>query len=399
MSEEISSPKAFQRISSPKSSPLNRKKFLPNFKKPGGLGNITLENLIKKKKKKMFGVSLQTAVYRSQLGSDGIELPTIFRQCIDYLEENSLEHEGIYRLAGVKSQIDAVKTLYDKETEVDLSDYDPNTVASLLKLYLRELPEPLIPARLMPKFDALTNLNTADTQLAVLRLLIDELPLCNRLLLSWLLLHMNHIADKSDVNRMNISNLVIVFSPTLQLSVPLMHLLYNHRENLFPNVEIKKYQKPQKSAATTYDLPDPSALETEEEVTAELVRLSALLEKLHTKVHSTEARYDERDDYCWELQRVVTELKRKKKVFEQLSASKMGDEQEFMKALILMAATLQAENYELKANNSYLKEQIRTEAELVESYKSKLKLYESRQRTEDEFEVCGISYDYAMRLD
>jgi hypothetical protein len=32
-------------------------------------------------------------------------------------------------------------------------------------------------------------------------------------------------------------------------------------------------------------------------------------------------------------------------VFEQLSASKMGDEQEFMKALILMAATLQAENY------------------------------------------------------
>jgi RalA-binding protein 1 len=116
MSEEISSPKAFQRISSPKSSPLNRKKFLPNFKKPGGLGNITLENLIKKKKKKMFGVSLQTAVYRSQLGSDGIELPTIFRQCIDYLEENSLEHEGIYRLAGVKSQIDAVKTLYDKGT-------------------------------------------------------------------------------------------------------------------------------------------------------------------------------------------------------------------------------------------------------------------------------------------
>jgi hypothetical protein len=105
------------------------------------------------------------------------------------------------------------------------------------------------------------------------------------------------------------------------------------------------------------------------------------LEKLHTKVHSTEARYDERDDYCWELQRVVTELKRKKKVFEQLSASKMGDEQEFMKALILMAATLQAENYELKANNSYLKEQIRTEAELVESYK-----------------VCYINNDYDILI-
>ena len=36
----------------------------------------------------VFGVNLQTAVYRSELGADGIELPTVFRQCIDYLEEN-----------------------------------------------------------------------------------------------------------------------------------------------------------------------------------------------------------------------------------------------------------------------------------------------------------------------
>ncbi len=36
----------------------------------------------------VFGVNLQTAVYRSQLGSDDIELPTVFRECIDYLEEN-----------------------------------------------------------------------------------------------------------------------------------------------------------------------------------------------------------------------------------------------------------------------------------------------------------------------
>ena len=36
----------------------------------------------------VFGVSLQTAVYRSQLGADGLKLPTVFRECIDYLEEN-----------------------------------------------------------------------------------------------------------------------------------------------------------------------------------------------------------------------------------------------------------------------------------------------------------------------
>ena len=78
----------------------------------------------------MFGVSLQTAVYRSQLGGDGIKLPTVFRECIDYLEENgkniavklnfnifyTLEHEGLYRLAAVKSHILAVKALYNKGT-------------------------------------------------------------------------------------------------------------------------------------------------------------------------------------------------------------------------------------------------------------------------------------------
>ena len=33
-------------------------------------------------------------------------------------------------------------------------------------------------------------------QLAILNLLMDELPLCNRLLLGWLLNHMSHIAEK-----------------------------------------------------------------------------------------------------------------------------------------------------------------------------------------------------------
>lgn len=37
---------------------------------------------------------------------------------------------------------------------VDLEDFDPNVVASLLKLYLRELPEPLTSARVTSKLEA-----------------------------------------------------------------------------------------------------------------------------------------------------------------------------------------------------------------------------------------------------
>ena len=36
----------------------------------------------------VFGVTLDVAIQRSLLATDGIELPTVFRLCIDYLEEN-----------------------------------------------------------------------------------------------------------------------------------------------------------------------------------------------------------------------------------------------------------------------------------------------------------------------
>lgn len=40
----------------------------------------------------VFGVSLELAIQRSLIGTDGIELPTVFRLCIDYLEENGKSH-------------------------------------------------------------------------------------------------------------------------------------------------------------------------------------------------------------------------------------------------------------------------------------------------------------------
>ena len=36
----------------------------------------------------VFGAPLEVAIQRSVLGTDQLELPTVFRQCIDFLEEN-----------------------------------------------------------------------------------------------------------------------------------------------------------------------------------------------------------------------------------------------------------------------------------------------------------------------
>ena len=61
--------------------------------------------------------------------------------------------EGIYRISGVKSKVTALKDQYNQHMDVYLHEHEPNTVASLLKLYLRELPEPVLTKELMPKFE------------------------------------------------------------------------------------------------------------------------------------------------------------------------------------------------------------------------------------------------------
>ena len=54
-------------------------------------------------------------------------------------------HVPIYPTLGVVRVVKLLFLLHSVGDVVDLSEQDPNTVASLLKLYLRELPEPLIP--------------------------------------------------------------------------------------------------------------------------------------------------------------------------------------------------------------------------------------------------------------
>eukprot|EP00117_Sycon_ciliatum_P012026 scpid100146/ scgid1737/ RalA-binding protein 1; 76 kDa Ral-interacting protein; Dinitrophenyl S-glutathione ATPase; Ral-interacting protein 1 len=60
----------------------------------------------------MYGAPLQVAVNRSVL-NQGVQLPTVVRHCIDHLEEFGLDHQGIYRLSGQKSKVEAIKAAYD----------------------------------------------------------------------------------------------------------------------------------------------------------------------------------------------------------------------------------------------------------------------------------------------
>ncbi|KAJ2894509.1 Rho GTPase-activating protein, partial [Coemansia aciculifera] len=95
--------------------------------------------------KRIFGVPLDT-----QLKRDQQQVPLIIVKCADAVETFGLQNEGIYRQSGQSSQVNKLRNEFDLDAEavdLQLNSYisDINNVASVLKMYLRELPGGLIP--------------------------------------------------------------------------------------------------------------------------------------------------------------------------------------------------------------------------------------------------------------
>ena len=67
-------------------------------------------------------------------------------------------HFIICRSSGVKSKITKLKAAYNSRQAVKLGNYEPAVVASLFKLFLRELPEPVLTNQLGQKFEEVSQL-------------------------------------------------------------------------------------------------------------------------------------------------------------------------------------------------------------------------------------------------
>ncbi|NWX08602.1 RHG15 protein, partial [Caloenas nicobarica] len=101
------------------------------------------------------------------------------------------------------------------EERVSLADpewSDVHVVAGALKLFFRELPEPLVPYRLFDPFIEAINRQEQIKQVAEL---VQSLPPANYATLRYLLAHLCRVMERADVNRMTCQNIGIVFGPTL----------------------------------------------------------------------------------------------------------------------------------------------------------------------------------------
>uniref|UniRef100_A0A8C3NM72 Uncharacterized protein n=1 Tax=Geospiza parvula TaxID=87175 RepID=A0A8C3NM72_GEOPR len=193
-------------------------------------------------KLQLFGQDFTKA---SQGSSDGI--PFIVKKCISEIEKRALKTKGIYRVNGVKTRVEKLCQAFENGKElVELSQASPHDISNVLKLYLRQLPEPLMPFRLYNELMGLAKESLqgseakgrggkggpeladrgADTEPVVLSLvlklreLLKELPRENMATLQFLLQHLRRIMEVEQDNKMTSGNLGIVFGPTLMRPRP-----------------------------------------------------------------------------------------------------------------------------------------------------------------------------------
>uniref|UniRef100_A0A9J7Y7X9 RalA binding protein 1 n=2 Tax=Cyprinus carpio TaxID=7962 RepID=A0A9J7Y7X9_CYPCA len=348
----------------------------------------------------IFGVSLAEAVRRTAL-YDGIQLPAIFRECVDYIESYGMKCEGIYRVSGMKSKVDELKAAYDREECPCLEEYDPHTVASLLKQYLRELPDNLLCKELAQRFDEACGRPSEAEKLQEFQRLLGEVPAGSRLLLAWLFTHMDHVIARETDTKMNIQNISIVLNPTVQIGNRVLYVFFTHVRELFGDVVLKPVVHPLRwsNMATMPTLP-----ETQESIKEEIRRQEFLLNRLHRDLQAG-VKDLSKEERLWEVQRIVTALKRKlreakrqeceTKIAQEIASLSKEDvskeemsenEEEVINLLLAQENEILTEQEELISLEQVLRRQIATEKEEIERLRAEIADIQSRQQGRSETE-------------
>ncbi|XP_003479585.1 protein FAM13B isoform X2 [Cavia porcellus] len=161
---------------------------------------------------KIFGIPLDEL---QQGGHPDNEVPFIVRHVVDYIEEHGgLEQQGLFQVNGNAETVEWLRQRYDSGEEVDLvKEADVPSAISLLRFFLQELPEPVIPGSLHIHFMHLSqDYNNEDEFGRKLRFLLQQLPPVNYSLLKFLCRFLANVASHHE-EIWSANSLAAVFGP------------------------------------------------------------------------------------------------------------------------------------------------------------------------------------------
>lgn len=168
----------------------------------------------------LFGTSLEEIMCVQRRKLPSLSLPWIQTTLSEaVLKLNGAKTEGIFRVPGDLDEVNNLKVKFDQlwcspsdliaGTDLLENITDPHLPASLLKLWYRELHEPLIPAEFYE--ECITYCNQPDKCIAI----IERLPRLNRLVFTYLIRFLKVFAASENValTKMDSNNLSMVMAP------------------------------------------------------------------------------------------------------------------------------------------------------------------------------------------
>ncbi|XP_029104448.1 rho GTPase-activating protein 22 isoform X1 [Scleropages formosus] len=144
--------------------------------------------------------------------------PLLVEQCVDFIRERGLHEEGLFRMPGQANLVKDLQEAFDcGDKPLFDSNTDVHTVASLLKLYLRELPEPVVPFAKYDDFLTCAQLLAKDGEEGIQELgrQVKTLPQANYNLLKYICRFLDEVQTHSNENKMSVQNLATVFGPNI----------------------------------------------------------------------------------------------------------------------------------------------------------------------------------------
>uniref|UniRef100_A0A673YJP0 Rho GTPase activating protein 12 n=1 Tax=Salmo trutta TaxID=8032 RepID=A0A673YJP0_SALTR len=164
-------------------------------------------------KDQVFGCSLSDLCQR-----ENASVPSFVTMCIDHMENNALNVDGLYRVSGNLAVIQKLRFAVNHDEKVDLEEgkwEDIHVTTGALKMFFRELPEPLFTYNLFHDFVNAIKIPDYMQRVQSIKELVKQLPKPNQDTMQALFKHLRKVIDHGEENRMTTQSVAIVFGPTL----------------------------------------------------------------------------------------------------------------------------------------------------------------------------------------
>ncbi|KAL5277723.1 RhoGAPp190 family protein [Megaselia abdita] len=197
------------------------------------------------------GESLESALNSLPefMQADGMSnIPIFLQKCIQFIEMEGLDSEGIYRVPGNRAHVDLLFQKFEEDTNVcvEALDVPVNAVATALKDFFSKRLPPLFDKDVMAELEDIAGSRMGSgkatmeiktdrsCRLIALRALLNKLPVLNFEILKYIFQHFVRVSENSKLNSMDSKNLAICWWPTL---IPIEFTDMGHFETLRPYLE------------------------------------------------------------------------------------------------------------------------------------------------------------------